>query len=161
MESDFFRTIHRFRKLMSKIKVCDISHVEFFMLGAIYHGKVGGPHNNKSDKSDCGIKVSELNGIVKGSKSATSKMLKNLEEKGFIERISDSKDKRNVYIKLSNLGEERFSEAKHRMHTLSGTVIDRMGEDDMMKLIKLCNKLYMVLDDEVSKLDPDRKETNQ
>ncbi len=89
---------------------------------------------------DPGVKVSELSEMVHSTKPATSKMLKALEEKGYIERISDKKDRRVVYIRLSSTGEKKIREAFVRMQDFAEHTINRLGEDDSRELVRILNK---------------------
>lgn len=141
---DFFSVVNAIRKSKYKHKVSEISHVEFFMMGAIYSGK---KIKFLEEKSEKGIKISELTKIMKGSKSATSKMLRSLEEKEYIIRILDERDKRNVYIKLSAKGEAAFLQAINSMNQYVEALIDKMGIEDIEQLISLLNKLCRVMDE--------------
>lgn len=161
MGKDFFSIMHRFKKLSMRVKLFDVSHGEFFMLGAIYGWKAH-PHwadEPVGDQQDfnCGLKISELSGMMKGSKSATSKMLRVLEEKGYIERISDPKDKRNIYVKLTDKGVTSFKNAKINMQDMSNTIMERMGDEDMQHLNQLCGKLCNILEEEINEMEVKNK----
>lgn len=80
--------------------------------------------------------------MIHSTKPATSKMLKALEDKGYIERISDKKDRRVVYIQLSAAGEKIIKESFHIMHAFADRTIKRMGEEDAKDFINLLNKFY-------------------
>jgi DNA-binding MarR family transcriptional regulator len=153
---EFFSVINEIRKSKYKHKVCEVSHVEFFMMGAIYSGKKEKFLEQKSEK---GIKVSDLTKLMKGTKSATSKMLRTLEEKDYIIRISDEKDKRNVYIKLSAKGEAIFLQSINSMNQYVESIIDKMGMEDIEQLISLLNKLCKTMDEVNEKTE--RKDNDQ
>ena len=137
---DFLVVMNKLRKLTNKHHHPHkdmVHHGEFMMLGAI--------HNCMEEKlenhiEDPGVKVSELSEMVHSTKPATSKMLKALEEKGYIERISDKKDRRVVYIRLSSTGEKKIREAFVRMQDFAEHTINRLGEDDSRELVRILNK---------------------
>lgn len=138
---DFLVVLNKLRKLTNKQHHNKgmVHHGEFMMLGAI--------HNCMEEKlenhiEDPGVKVSELSELVHSTKPATSKMLNALEEKGYIERISDKRDRRVVYIRLSAAGEKKIKEAFSRMHDFAEHTISRMGEEDAKDLIRILNKFY-------------------
>ena len=103
---------HEFLVIMNKLRrVMKMNHPknavhqgEFMMLGAI-HSCMEEKRENHIEEP--GVKVSELSEILHSTKPATSKMLSALEEKDYIERISDKKDRRVVYIRLSANGEKK------------------------------------------------------
>ncbi|WMJ89404.1 MarR family winged helix-turn-helix transcriptional regulator [Anaerocolumna sp. MB42-C2] len=137
---EFLSVMNKLRKLTHKHHPKDMVHQgEFMMLGAIH----GCMEENKLNQKDVpGVKVSELSDMIHSTKPATSKMLKALEDKGYIERISDKKDRRVVYIQLSAAGEKIIKESFHIMHAFADRTIKRMGEEDAKDFINLLNKFY-------------------
>lgn len=101
-------------------------------------------HNSKA-----GIKVSDLTNKLCSTKSATSKMLKNLEDKGYITRITDTKDRRVVYINLTESGMAIVKDSFLKMHHLSEQAIAKLGEDDAKELVRILNKFYEAMDTEL------------
>jgi DNA-binding MarR family transcriptional regulator len=96
-----------------------------------------------------GIKVSELSKVMHATKPAASKMLNALEEKGYIERITDSKDRRVVYIKLSSSGEAILKAVQKKMYLFADHIIEKLGKEDAEKLVSLLQKLYQIMEDEL------------
>lgn len=152
IQSRFLDLANKFRKLHYSTRMQDLSHGEFMMLGTIYFGSLELEQVEIKGKfHNCGVRISELNQFLKGSKSATSKMLRNLEEKGYIKREIDSKDKRNVIIKLSPKGEQILLESKKLMEEHSSRIIERMGVADSEHLLHLLRKLYEIMEEEMRK----------
>lgn len=172
MQSRFFDIANKFRKLHFQTHLKEISHVEYIMLGAIYFGPVVDCKEQgiegfeklearMQEQNEClqekrrteGVRISQLTKLLKGSKSATSKTLHNLEKKGYIERKIDTKDKRNIYVKLTKEGEKILLDARNRMEKFSERVIERMGVSDSEHLLRLMRKLYIIMEEEMSHVE--------
>ena len=151
----FFALMKRFGRLKMRERMKNLSQGEFMMLGAICHG-TGMNHEFGTDKiherRTQGILVSEVTDRMGGSKSATSKMLRTLEEKGYIERILGKKDKRHIYITLTEEGEKILATAQNEMDYFARKVIDRMGSRDIEALLELMEKLYGIMEEEIELL---------
>lgn len=143
-----FEIMGKIHMLMHKIKpTVKVSRGEFMMLCRIEHFM----EEQEKEKLALGVSVSELNNIMKASKPATSKMLGNLEEKNYIQRIADKKDRRVVYIRLTNEGVTILKEAKAQFSQFADHVFGKLGEKDATELMRIINKLYQILSDEKGK----------
>ena len=80
-------------------------------------------------------------------KPTTSKMLNNLEDKGYINRLSDKKDRRVTYIDLTQKGVDLLQKHHRSMINYTNEVINRLGEEDTKTLVKLLNKLCNIIED--------------
>lgn len=143
-----FEVMGKIHMLMHKTKpTVKVSRGEFMMLCRIEHFM----EEQKNVDLALGVSVSELNNIMKASKPATSKMLGNLEEKNYIQRIADRKDRRVVYIKLTDEGVKALEEAKIQFSQFADNVFQKLGEKDSTELIRIINKLYQILSDVYTK----------
>ena len=68
---------------------------EFMLLKTIKYLKNSESTNEYSSK---GVKASDLSKFLSVTKPAISKLINTLEEKGFVNRITDKSDRRVVYI---------------------------------------------------------------
>lgn len=156
-----FEIMGNIHMLMHKIKpTVKVSRGEFMMLCRIEHfmeeqekeaqekEEQGNEEEEKVNLAP-GVSISKINNIMKASKPATSKMLGNLEEKNYIQRIADKKDRRVVYIRLTNEGGMILKEAKAQFSQFADHVIGKLGEKDATELIRIFNKLYQILSDEM------------
>lgn len=91
------------------------------------------------------ITPSDLSSSLKNSKPATSRMLNLVEDKGLIIRKSEKKDRRIVYIQLTELGMKVLEEEEERFKILIEKVMNKMGKDDMDKFLYTSKKLCDVL----------------
>ena len=125
--------------------VFNISKGEFMMLCAI-ENKIA--ENRKEDESISSVSVSEINKFKGTSKAATSKMLTNLEDKNYIERIIDKKDKRVVFIKITEDGSMVLKKTKIQFNKFLEETFVKLGEKDSKELTRILNKLHQILREE-------------
>ncbi len=146
---------HEFASLMNKVKKLNhkyharmpIHPGEFMMLDTIYDYLKESKLNNEQIQ---GIKVSELSELIHSTKPATSKMLKALEEKSYICRLPDLKDKRIVYICLTQEGEKIIYNAKCVMQNFINRILSKLGEDEAKEFTRLFNLFYLAMYDELN-----------
>lgn len=117
------------------------------------------------EKKDCGqatpgVKVGELVAHMHVTKSAISKMLRILEEKELIERITDTKDRRNIYVVLSEEGQEAVQKVKARGEHFTNDIIEELGDHDANELIRILNKLYDIVEKKTEELDCMKEENH-
>lgn len=135
---EFFRAIHQFRKLNVASILPDISQSEFAAMNVIM------------DKGEDGkITISELACKSKVHSSAVSRTLHCLEEKGYIERSIDKKDRRNICVELTDRGESVAIEARQIMCDYVETVVEHLEDRELERLIAYMNKIYSVAEKEI------------
>ena len=83
--------------------------------------------SNKEDENYYGMKTSELTKYLCITKPATSKMLNVMEEKGYIYRTSNKSDRRVVYVKLTEEGEEFLKDQNRKFENFTCRVVEKMG----------------------------------
>ena len=137
---------------------------EFTMLAAI-HYCINKPQVGNDLDKDKGVRVSEISNHIHSSKPATSKMLNSLEEKGYVIRIPNVHDRREVYVELTEEGKKIVKEAFNKMYEFTEESLHHMGEENTKELIALMTKFYdsmcMVLnemnDNEINENDNEQK----
>lgn len=117
---------------------------EYMMLGAI-HGCINESNNTGIEA----ISVGELSKKIHATKPAVSKMLNSLEEKGYIERITNQSDRRKVFITLTDNGKTIIDNASRMMYDFMESTMKKMGEEDAQALLDLMIKFYNVMSLEV------------
>ena len=135
---EFFRAMHQFRKLNVALILPDISQSEFAAMNVIM------------DKGEDGkITISELACKSKVHPSAISRTLHGLEEKGYIERSIDKKDRRNICVELTDRGESVVIEARQIMCDYGKSVVDHLKPKELERLIAYMDKIYSVAELEI------------
>ena len=125
MYEELFRSMHQFRKLNVGVMMPGVTKQEFITMGVIL------------DKGEDGkITISELAAKTQVLPSAISRTLRGLEEKGYVVRNVNQKDRRNTYVELTAKGEETARQCKKIMHDYGMAVISQLNEQDMERLIQ-------------------------
>ena len=80
-----------------------------------------------------------------------SRTLRSLEEKNYVERMVCEGDRRNVYVRVTEEGKEVLNECNRILSELLKSVTEKMGEEDMNRLIGYLNKLEQIAELEIEK----------
>lgn len=105
---------------------------ELYVMRSI-NGKCPCPEHNNA--------VSDLPKHMMISKPAISQLLNGLEKKGYINREIDKSDRRKISATLTPKGEEILGVAKDYADKMLDTVIARFGEENILQLLALFNRL--------------------
>ena len=133
-----YQTMQKFHKLGISSKFSgEMPRSEIMMLKVI---------NLDTSKTE-GVTISALSERLKISKSAVSQMINVLEDKGYVERITTKNDRRIVYVRLTEIGEQSLEKSLRSLLESLNQVFVRMGEEDTETLLRLLNKLYVIVDD--------------
>lgn len=133
---------HRFIKAHKSLCFMEMGKSEFIMLDMI----------QRWAKDSEGIYVSEIARELRVSTPAVSKMLKGLEEKEYIERKTDQKDRRNTIVLLTEEGEKVRKRVLNEMEAFLQQVIERMGEENTKELVRLLELYTEVIREESMRL---------
>ena len=115
-----------------------MANVEYYMLMGI---------DVMTQKYPEGITVRKIVDVSHMTMSAASKKISILEKKGLISRRNSETDRRNVYITLTDQGKMICKQEKERKHAWIEKVIERMGEEDMLQLITLSNRMFDIMEE--------------
>ena len=84
---------------------------------------------------DGAVPVSALPEHLRMLAPAVSRTLRQLEEKGLVERIPDPHDHRKALVRLTEKGEHIRLKAEDRMREYMHRVIDRVGEETFARML--------------------------
>lgn len=133
--NECMETLNKIRLLGKKYMRCsELASAEFFMLVEI--GRL-------SEEKDDGVTNSEIAETMDTTLSAASKMMKNLEEKGYVIRKASSKDRRVVYISVTEKGKDMVSKVREKHEKVMNRVMEEMGAKDMEEFNRLLKKWYI------------------
>lgn len=124
-----------------RFRVKGLTQGEYFMLDMLSQHRARCPEAK-------GMYVSELAELLQVSPPAVSRMLRELEQKDFIDRVVDRDDRRITYIVLQPKGEAAHSEMERQALEFAGRVADRLGPEDTAQLIRLWSRLREIMQDE-------------
>ena len=81
--------------------------------------------------------------------SAISRTLKNLEEKGLVERTVNKADRRNTYVELTERGNVALKECKNTVDELMEAVFAKMRQEDVEQLTNYLDELFQITRTEI------------
>lgn len=143
--AEFMSSVQKMRWIHHALKWNDISNGEFMILMIIHHEM----KNQKDEKQPAGISVSALTTKMNSSQPAVSRLLKSMEEKKYICRTIDTRDRRNIYVTLTASGEAKREKVCARFDRIFNRVVDKMGSDKMKELISLWDMLAVCMQEEI------------
>ena len=140
LQRAFFDVMHRWGKAKQPVSFLSLTKGEFLILEMLIRHR--GARSNPE-----GMYVSRLVNDTHATGPAVSRILRLLEEKGYIERYADKADRRNTFINITKEGDAAWERAANTMRQFLCRVIDRMGHQEMTELICLWNRLIDAVDD--------------
>ena len=151
LHTELVKVVRRMRKIKLSVLSEQVIYSEYVALSHI-------SRYVKENPDSMGIYVSELADRMDTKISAVSRMLNSIEGKGLITRTVNVKDRRNTYVCLTPAGEQVLADSTQNMEQLRKQMIQRMGHDDVCRLIELWNKLAGIMEDEVDHVLRQQKE---
>lgn len=130
LKKEIMSASFRMKKAAKDLLCGGITRKEFFVLEVL---------SAKGLSCENGIYVSELADHIRISMPQASRMLKNMEEKGYIRREIDENNRRNTFVYTTEKGTEARIKAKQEMDDLVDCIIVEMGEENVRKFIELFN----------------------
>lgn len=94
------------------------------------------------------VKVSEIAKICDMAMAATSKAIRRLENEGYIERSMDDRDRRVVYISLTETGKKTYREMLEKTNDDFTRLVGKMGEQEAQQFMRLLEKLTTIIEEE-------------
>ena len=121
----------------------DMSPAEFILIASFtaYEKENNGRH----------ITVNELANTINVSVPAVSRTLKNLEERGLIQRVTNQDCRRNTFVIINEKGKKLFESNKEKITYLLDKVMNTFTVDEITSAIKFHNKLDNILNSECCK----------
>ncbi|HJD37907.1 MAG TPA: MarR family transcriptional regulator, partial [Candidatus Blautia ornithocaccae] len=87
------------------------------------------------------------------SASRGTNILNSLEKKGLVQRRSDSRDKRKVYIFLTQEGRS-FIEEKHQEAIRHfERIFRKLGQEDSENYIRIMKRFYRIMEEEIREFE--------
>lgn len=125
------------RQLNKLLSSGDLSQGEYLVLRNIWL--------SNSDLSSCGkqgyIKAADLSDMLELSRPSITRILNDLEHRGFITRSIDKEDRRSVKIELTEAGIRAIEKANRGILSIAERLVASLGDSDTDKLIELIDKL--------------------
>jgi DNA-binding MarR family transcriptional regulator len=94
----------------------------------------------KSGQSE--MMVSEISKRLHVKAPTVTQLINELESKGHVERITNASDRRSVWIKVTEVGEEIIQRAEQEIQKKYSGLVDYLGEEESKQFISTLNKMY-------------------
>lgn len=143
LEVEWIAVLDRFNKLNARYKVEGLPRSEFMLLHLIAKSPSGA------------VKISELAAALEVTTPAVSKLLKSLEEKCAVSRVSDITDRRITYITMTKAGRQLYDRALQARRRIGLSVMERIGEQAYKQLFEQMQILYQAFEDALTGQDSD------
>lgn len=130
---------HRFMKMHRDFCFTGLRKSEFVMLEII---------ERENGNREQGVLASDIAKRLRITAPAVSKMLRSMEEKGYVERRVDEKDRRNTRVSITPDGKEAEQQVRRQMQEFITGVIERLGEERTKELIHLMNRYTEIMQEE-------------
>lgn len=89
-----------------------------------------------------GMKSTEVAAAMNMPPPGITLILNKLEEKGYIKRGTNSKDRRVVTVSLTEAGTRALEEALNEQKEYLGKLTDYLGEADSQEMLRLINRMH-------------------
>lgn len=146
----FFHTMERYKRIHIERLIPELTKMEFMVMHDI--------NCLQRRSEEKGVYVSELVKRAEIVPSAISRLLKGLEEKGYIVRETDRNNRRNTYVIMTVEGRTLIEDTKKRMDSYMGKVFAQLGEEKVMKFIELCDEMVLVMEQALEENDRRKEE---
>ena len=128
-------SMHKFKKLFGSIPVPGLSRGEFFLLMTV------------SGKNKCGcMGVSKIADNMDVPMPSVSRTLKSLEKRGLIKRETDSENRRNVMVSITDSGLEALDVADKYLRGFMDEVVKELNPGDAEEITRILNDLYVIFE---------------
>lgn len=88
-----------------------------------------------------GVTVSMLSERLHNSRPAVTRLINDLEEQGYVVKLTARQDRRFVYLMLTPEGRAVLSQAKRALFSAVHQVIQLLGEEDSSELLRLLRRV--------------------
>lgn len=140
-ENRLLETLNLFRKLNISSILPEVSHGEFCVLKTI---KMCNEKNGMEN-----VKISDLADRLELAPPSVSRTLNALENRGLVKKVTDSGDRRNTNVELTNEGVELVNQSDNILQDFAEAVVGQMGSEELERLNEYFVKLYYIAKQEL------------
>ncbi|MEG0681421.1 MAG: winged helix DNA-binding protein [Eubacterium sp.] len=130
-------------------KINGLRQSEFFMLMRLHDcfQKKNAERQSNGESLLPGIRISTLSQVTNHSMPGISQMINTLENAGYVERITTKKDRRAVFVNLTERGLQFLRTSPRPFLELFDKAIDQMGKEESRQLITLMRQFSTIIAD--------------
>lgn len=144
--SDLMNAMHGLsRTINTREAFGNIPRAEFFVMALLdEHTDVRHIPGNP-ERGNGMMTVTQIANIMEMTTPAASKLLRIIEGKGYIARVLDDKDRRVVYIRLTEKGSALITASKKKAEEKTAKILEKLGEEDARELIRIFGRLRAIV----------------
>lgn len=143
--------MHVFSKINIGAVLGELSQTEYLVIYFVRkHGEYDGLCGN-------GVNVTSLSEVLGVSTPAVSRILRGLEEKGFIQRVTNKRNRRETYISLTDRGREIYFRDREIASSLYKAVKEKLGQDRIKELVQLSRSFNLIMTEEIERMNLSKK----
>lgn len=137
----FFQVLNRLKKLEWGKQFSILKPLEYLALITVgeYH---------QAHPAVPGIYVSDFADQLHITPPTASKMLKQMEEQGWLCRTVNRNNRRNTFISLTEAGQELLAAEQERCAAMGDRIIRRMGKENAAALLAGLNRMVDLIEEE-------------
>ncbi len=98
------------------------------------------------------VTVSVLAKEMEISVSQVSRMLKNMEERGLISRVTDEACRRNTFVVISDKGRELHEKNRKNFSYFAKKVLEKFSQDEIQHMMNMQKRFFDAVQTEISKI---------
>lgn len=152
---DFLRIMHSLSRIAhAQTNMGIMPKAEFYILASLDESCM---HSQQMGKG--GITVSNLARKMDSNLSTVSKLLRVVEDKGYVARFPDDIDRRVVYYGLTEKGQKEIAEAKRLVLKKIQSMLDLLGEHDTVEAIRIFSRLLALVSEAISSNQENKQES--
>ena len=87
----------------------------------------------------------ELSTMMRDSSARTAIALRNLEQKGYIERDIDKTDRRKIRVTITGEGRKLACEGREAIMQKMKMIVDELGENDVREYIRIVGRITEII----------------
>lgn len=141
----FLKVMRRMEKVGDDLFSDKLTNNEFIALCIL-------EEEQKKQKEGTGIYVSMLAAGMKSSSPAVSRLLRTMEEKGFVERSVDKNDRRNTFVCITEQGKRVHSEKIGWMGEIFMDTIHQIGFEKMGEMLRLLENFAQRMEEQIKEM---------
>ena len=88
-----------------------------------------------------GVTVSMLSDRLHNSRPAVTRLINDLEEQGYVVKLTAKQDRRFVYLMLTQEGQAVLCQAKRTFFAAVHEIVQMLGEEDSRELLRLLRRI--------------------
>ena len=97
------------------------------------------------EKDDVSVKISDISDALNLPRPGVTRTVKEMEEKGFLQKIASPDDGRVTYITITEVGKELHQKFDAQYFDMLAPYMDEISEEDAQNMIRTIEKFYQIM----------------